>query len=91
MCSGTARNKEKYAAYIVDHAEGFVDYFWADIKVAAKALLKHETLTGDEILKAIRAARRKSRRRRRIGDPPEFALARARGRAAVLGGDRNRP
>src|SRR5258708_39222505 len=69
-CSGTPRNKEKYAAYIVDHAEGFVDYFWADIKGAAKALLKHDTLPGDEILKAIRAARRKSRRRRRIGDPP---------------------
>jgi ATP-dependent Zn protease len=75
----TATNKEKYLADIVDKAEQIVDYFWTDIKVAAKALFKHETLTGDEISAVIRAARRKSRRRRRIGDPPEFALAPARG------------
>jgi len=59
---------------MVDHAEQIVDYFWIDIKVAAKALLKHETLSGDELAAVIRAARRKSRRRRRIGDPPAFAL-----------------
>jgi ATP-dependent Zn protease len=70
---GTAASKEKYLAYIADHAEQIVDYFWADIKVAAKGLLKHETLTGDEISAMIRAARRKSRRRCRIGDPPAFA------------------
>jgi hypothetical protein len=72
---GTAANKEKYLAYIVDRAEEIVDYFWTDIKVAAKALLKHETLTGDEISATIRAARRRSRRRCRVGDPPAFALS----------------
>jgi hypothetical protein len=72
---GTAATKQKYLTYIVYHAEGIVDYFWADIRVAAKALLKHETLTGDEISAVIRAARRKSRRRRRIGDPLEFAAS----------------
>jgi hypothetical protein len=71
----TPASKEKYAAHIVDQAEQIVDYFWTDIKVAAKALLKHETLTGDEISAAIRAARRKSRRKCRIGDPPAFALS----------------
>jgi hypothetical protein len=57
---GTTAAKRKHAVYAVDHAEQIVDYFWADIKVAAKALLKHETLTGDEISAAIRASRRKS-------------------------------
>jgi hypothetical protein len=71
----TPASKEKYAAHIVDQAEQIVDYFWTDIQVAAKALLKHETLTGDEISAAIRAARRKSRRKCRIGDPPAFALS----------------
>jgi hypothetical protein len=66
--------KQKYLAYIVEHAEGIVDFFWADIEVAAKALLKYETVIGGEISAAIRAARRKSRRRRRVGDPPAFAL-----------------
>jgi len=61
---------------MVDHAEQIVDYFWIDIKVAAKALLKHETLTGDEMSAVIRAARRKSRRRCRIGDPPFAPIAR---------------
>jgi hypothetical protein len=42
-------NKQKYLAHTVDLAERIVDYFWADVKVAAKALHKHETLTGDEI------------------------------------------
>jgi hypothetical protein len=65
--------KQKYLTYIVEHAEGIVDFFWSDIRVTAKALLKHETLTGDEISAAIRAARRSSRRR--IGDPPAFALS----------------
>jgi hypothetical protein len=78
--SGTDRKKEKYLALMADRAEAFVEYFWPDIKVTAKALLEHETLTGDEISAMIRAARRKSRRRRRIGDPPDFALARADGR-----------
>lgn len=79
---GTATARQKYAACVVDHAEHIVDYFWADIRVAAKALLKHGTLTGDEISAAIRAARRKSRRRLRIGDPPEFALKAPRAIAA---------
>jgi len=56
---GTAAAKEKHLAFLVDHAKQFVDYFWPDIKVAAKALLEHETLTGDEISAVIRAARRK--------------------------------
>jgi hypothetical protein len=76
---GTAATKQKYLTYIVDHAEGIVDDFWADIRVAAKALLKHETLTGDEISAVIRAAQRKSRRRRRIGDPLGFAASWRRG------------
>jgi hypothetical protein len=62
--SGTAAVKEKYLTAMVASAEQIVDFFWIDIKVAAKALLKHETLTGDEISAAIRAARRKKRRRR---------------------------
>jgi hypothetical protein len=70
-------NKERYLAHAVDLAEQIVDYFWADIRVAAKALHKHETLTGDEISAVIRAARRQSGRRCRIGDPPAFALTRA--------------
>jgi hypothetical protein len=78
MISGKGRStpasKEKYAAHMVDQAEQIIDYFWADITVAAKALLKHETLTGDEISAVVRAGRRKSRRRFRIGDPPAFAL-----------------
>jgi hypothetical protein len=71
---GTAANKQKYLSSMVDRAEAIVDYFWNDIEAAAKALLKHETLSGDELAAVIRAARRKSRRRRRIGDPPAFAL-----------------
>ena len=63
------------AEYIVDHAEQAVAFFWNDIKVAARAVLRHETLTGDELSAAIREARRKTRRRFRIGDPPAFALA----------------
>jgi hypothetical protein len=58
----------------VDHAEKAVAFFWNDIKVAARALLTYETLTGDELAAAIRAARQKTRRRLRIGDPPAFAL-----------------
>ena len=78
ICKGRAwpAKKEKYFALMSDRAEQIVEYFCPDIKVVAKALLKHETLTGDEISAVIRAARRKSRRRRRIGDPPEFALSR---------------
>jgi len=72
MIKGGSENQKKYLAFIVDLAEKTVDYFWADIKVAAKALLKHETLTGDEITVAIRAARRRSGRRPRVYDPPEF-------------------
>jgi hypothetical protein len=71
---GTTANKEKYLAHVVDQAEQIVDYFWIDIRVAAKALLKHDTLTRDEIASVIRVARRKSRRCCRIGDPPAFAL-----------------
>jgi hypothetical protein len=67
--------RQKSLEYIVDHAEQAVAFFWSDIKVAARALLTHETLTGDELAAAIRAARRKTRRRFRIGDPPAFALA----------------
>jgi ATP-dependent Zn protease len=72
---GTEAEKQRYLADTVGRAEKVVDYFWPDIKATARALLKHETLTGDEISAAIRAARRKSRRRRRIGDPPAFALS----------------
>ena len=72
-----AVNKERYLAHVVDLADWIVDYLWADIRVAAKALHKHETLTGDEICAVIRAGRRKSGRRCRIGDPPAFALTRA--------------
>ena len=59
----------------MDHAEQAVAFFWNDIKVAAKALLKSATQTGDELAAAIRAARQKTRRRLRIGDPPTFALS----------------
>jgi hypothetical protein len=75
--SGTEATKEKRLAHVVDYAEQIVDYLWADIKVVAKALLKYETLTGDEIAAAIRAARRKSGRRRRTGDPPAFTSSKA--------------
>jgi hypothetical protein len=77
--NGITKKKQERLAHIVDHAELAVAFFWNDIKVAARALLKHETLTGDELAAAIRAARRKTRRRRRVGDPPAFALARPRG------------
>jgi hypothetical protein len=73
---GTDAAKQRYLAWIADHAEQTVDFFWLDIKVAAKALLKYEMLTGDEISAVIRAARRKNRRRCRTGDPPAFALSR---------------
>jgi hypothetical protein len=72
---GSPEKKQRFLEYIVDHAEQAVAFFWNDIKVAAKALLKHETQTGDELAAAIRAARQKTRRRLRIGDPPTFALA----------------
>jgi hypothetical protein len=72
-----AVKKERYLAHAVDLADAIVDYLWADIKVAAKALFEHETLTGDENSAVIRAARRKSGRRCRTGDPPAFALRRA--------------
>ena len=74
--NGSAKRKEKHLADVVDNAEQAVAFFWNDIKVAARALLKHETLTGDELAAAIRAARQKTRRRLRLGDPPAFALAR---------------
>jgi hypothetical protein len=73
MIKGSSEKEKKYLASIVDDAEQIVDYFWTDIRVTAKALLEHETLTGDEILTVIRAGRRKRRRRRRVGDPPTFA------------------
>jgi hypothetical protein len=72
---GSPEKKQKFLEYIVDHAEQAVAFFWNDIKVAARALLTYETLTGDELAAAIRAARQKTRRRLRIGDPPTFALA----------------
>jgi hypothetical protein len=72
---GSPEKKQRFLEYIVDHAEQAVAFFWNDIKVAAKALLKHKTQTGDELAAAIRAARQKTRRRLRIGDPPTFALA----------------
>src|ERR1700677_4377944 len=72
---GSPEKKQRFLEYIVDHAQQAVAFFWNDIKVAAKALLKHETQTGDELAAAIRAARQKTRRRLRIGDPPTFALA----------------
>jgi hypothetical protein len=72
---GSPEKKQKFLEYIVDHAEQAVAFFWNDIKVAARALLTYETLTGDELAAAIRAARQKTRRRLRIGDPPAFALA----------------
>jgi hypothetical protein len=43
--TGTVAAKQKYLAYIVDHAEAVVDYLWVDIKVVAKALIKRQTLT----------------------------------------------
>jgi hypothetical protein len=70
--SGTTENKQKFLNDVIDLAQKTVDYFWTDIKVAAKALLKHETLTGAEMLAAIREARRSSRRRLRVNDPPAF-------------------
>ena len=73
---GTAAETRKHLAALCEHAERIVDYFWDDITVAAKALLKHKTMTGAEITSAIRAERRRSRRRCRAGDPPEFALTR---------------
>jgi hypothetical protein len=72
---GSPEKKQRFLEYIVDLADQAVAFFWSDIKVAARALLTHETLTGDELAAAIRAARRKARRRFRIGDPPAFALA----------------
>ena len=73
---GTAAQNKKRLASLCEHANQIVEYFWRDIAVAAKALLKHKTMTGNEITNAIRAARQKSQRRCRAGDPPEFALAR---------------
>jgi hypothetical protein len=73
--NATAADKQKLLEFLVEVTEKIVDYFWADIKVAAKALLKHGTLTGDEIAAVIREARRKSRRRPRTYDPPEFAAS----------------
>lgn len=72
--NGTPKQKEKYLAYIGKRAKQGVDYFWLDIKAVAQALVKHETLTGDEMLTVIRAARQKTRRRQRMADPPTFAL-----------------
>jgi hypothetical protein len=57
--NGSAKRKEKHLADVVDNAEQAVAFFWNDIKVAARALLKHETLTGDELAAAIRAARQR--------------------------------
>jgi hypothetical protein len=71
----SAEEKQKFLRYIVDVTEKAVTYFWNDIKVAAAALLKSETLTGDELAAVIRTARRRTRRRLRIGDPPAFGLA----------------
>ena len=56
---GSPEKKQNFLEYIVDHAEQAVAFFWNDIKVAAKALLKHETQTGDELAAAIRAARQR--------------------------------
>ena len=74
-------------ANIRRQVEQIVHYFWNDIEAGAKELVKHETLTGDEIAAAIRIARRKTGRRQRIGDPPAFALARPPG----VGDHRDRP
>jgi hypothetical protein len=73
--SGSGDRLVKYLAKIDRNAERLVDFFWKDIEAGAKALVKHETLTGVEIAAAIRMARRKTRRRHRTGDPPTFALA----------------
>ena len=74
---GTAAETKKHLMALCDHALRIVDYFWNDIQVTAQALLKHRTMTGNEITSAIRAARKKSRRRCRAGDPPEFAVVQA--------------
>jgi hypothetical protein len=60
--------RDKALAYVARRSEEAVDYCWEDIKVVAKALLEHQTMTGDEILAVIREARRKDRRRIRTGD-----------------------
>jgi hypothetical protein len=83
----TEAGKDTLLEFVADHAIMFVDYFWADIKAVAKALLKRETLTGDdEILDVIRTARRQSgrrgrvgRSRSRIGDPDKFFLSAPKG------------
>jgi hypothetical protein len=67
------RFRRRDLAWVEEHQE-LLPHPAQDHKVTAKALLKHEALTGDEILTLIRAARRKSRRRCRTGDPPAFAL-----------------
>jgi hypothetical protein len=67
---GTVAPKQQYLREMVKRAKQVGDYFWTDSRIAAKALLKHETLTGDEISAVIRAARRKGGRRRRTAGPP---------------------
>jgi hypothetical protein len=78
----TAANKDTLLKFVADTSEELINYFWADIKAVAKALLKHETLTGEEMVDVIREARRRSGRRGRIGlrqgrlgDPDAFFLS----------------
>jgi hypothetical protein len=59
-CKLTAKKKDSLLKFVAEHAMMFVDYFWADIKAVAKALLKRQRLTGEEVLHAIRAARRRA-------------------------------
>lgn len=58
-CKLTEAQKDAVMEFVCSNATMFVDYWWADIKAAAKALLKRETLTGDEILDVIHTAKAK--------------------------------
>jgi hypothetical protein len=56
---------KRYLVFLEVAAQRLVDHFWADIEAIAKALLKHGTLTGRQILAVISEARNRRRSSRR--------------------------
>jgi hypothetical protein len=72
--AGRATQRDERLVSLCEHADQMIEYFWDDIAVTAKALLRHKSMSGDQITSAIRAARQESQRRCRPGDPPAFAL-----------------